>query len=133
VKWSENYATGVARIDAQHQMLFRMSEDFRLALDEGGGEGVFHLFLEGLELYALAHFRFEEGCMERCHCPAAEANKSAHVAFEETIRRFRERSRRGFDGAEARELTAVIDSWLANHIARIDVQLREWAEPELPE
>jgi hypothetical protein len=39
--WSDAYATGIARLDEQHQRLFQMVEDFQAALDEGWGERVY--------------------------------------------------------------------------------------------
>jgi hemerythrin len=41
MKWSDEYSTGVERIDNQHKMLFRMSEDFRTSLDDGLGDRIY--------------------------------------------------------------------------------------------
>lgn len=125
MKWSEAFATGIPRIDEQHQMLFRMSEDYRIALDEGTGERVYSLFLRALKLYATSHFSYEEGCMDRCRCPAAQSNKEAHAGFIAFVKRFDERyDAEGFLPADAQSLTEALDRWLADHIGRIDIQLR---------
>jgi hemerythrin len=127
MKWSEDYATGVERIDEQHKMLFQMVEDFGTALDQGQGQRVYQSFLESLDLYARSHFRYEEGCMVKCHCPAAEGNKTAHDRFMAMLIRFTQRhASNGYDAGDARELTDTIDRWLADHICRIDVQLRDY-------
>jgi hemerythrin len=52
VKWSAQYVTGVTALDEQHKMLFKMSEDYREALDQGHGERVFGLLLASLDQYA---------------------------------------------------------------------------------
>ena len=120
------FATGVERIDRQHKMLFKMAEDYRLALDEGQGERVYRAFLDSLDLYARSHFRFEEGCMEQCHCPAAQSNRDAHGRFVDVLAQFHQRyAAKGFDPADARGLTNTLDRWLADHIGRIDVQLKD--------
>src|ERR1044071_8082197 len=105
MKWAERHATGIPEIDDQHKMLFRMTEDFRAALDEGKGEGVYGSLLQSLDLYVRTHFHYEEGCMERYGCPAAAGNRNAHVKFVETLLGFRTRyASHGFDRSESREL-----------------------------
>ena len=126
MKWSDAYATGVHRIDEQHKMLFKMAEDFGAALSDGAGERVYDSFLNSLSLYASSHFRFEEGCMDTCRCPAAGVNREAHARFIEFAAQFRERhDTSGFDAAEARHLAESIESWLTDHICKIDVQLKD--------
>jgi hemerythrin-like metal-binding protein len=129
VKWSERFATGIQRLDEQHQMLFKMSEDYRAALDEKRGERLYGLLLESLSAYAVAHFGMEQQCMYRYQCPAAEANGTAHLQFLEVLGWFRRRyTENGFDNVEAQRLLEFVDEWLANHIGRIDVQLKPCVE-----
>lgn len=126
MKWSERFATGIERIDAQHKMLFKMTEDYLAALDLGAGGRVYGVLLQSLDVYARGHFGFEEGCMDRCRCPAAQANRADHVRFMEVLAGFQERyAQRGFDEVEARELIDTLDQWLENHIGSIDIQLKK--------
>lgn len=125
LKWSVAYATGIERIDDQHKMLFKMSEDFRTTLNEGRGERVYGKLLEMLGAYARAHFGFEEECMERYRCPAAQQNRLAHKKFVEAIGVFQKSyAASGFDRADAQRVVEFIDAWLSDHICRIDVQLK---------
>jgi hemerythrin len=127
MQWSDAYATGVERIDRQHKMLFRMSEDFRISLDEGGGERVYGAMLNNLGAYARGHFGAEEQCMDQCHCPVADQNREAHATFIESLGQFQQRyALSGFSRADARRLVDFVDSWLAHHIARIDVQIKNY-------
>ena len=129
MKWAERHATGIRQLDDQHKMLFRMAEDFRAALDEGKGEGAYENLLQSLDLYVRTHFRYEEGCMERYACPAAEVNQKAHRKFEETLSGFQKRyASRGFDSTDGRELVDTLDSWLDGHIGRLDSQLKKLVE-----
>jgi hemerythrin len=106
-----------------------MTEDFRAALDEGKGEGVYAELLHSLDLYVRSHFRYEEGCMEKYACPAAEGNHNAHVKFVETLSGFQERyASHGFDRSDSRELVDTLDVWLDKHIGRMDTQLRKSVE-----
>jgi hemerythrin len=132
VKWSDDFATGIASIDEQHRMLFGMAEDYRSALDEGHGERVYDMLLDSLDAYARAHFSTEEACMIKHGCPAAAANAAAHEQFVVVLSGFQERYRRdGFDRAEARDLVDTLDRWLSNHIARIDLRIKPYV-PSLP-
>jgi hemerythrin len=129
VKWSERYATGIQQLDEQHKMLFRMSEDYRASLDEQRGERLFSLMLDSLTAYATAHFGMEQNCMFRYQCPAAQANGEAHLQFIEVLGWFRRRhAENGFKAEEAQRLVEFVDEWLANHIGRIDVQLKPCVE-----
>ena len=77
MKWSEEYATGIDRIDEDHKMIFKMSEDFRAALDEGLGGDVYSVMLDNLSLYCRGHFGFEERCMNEYRCPVAQKNQQS--------------------------------------------------------
>ncbi len=127
MKWSEAYATGIARIDEQHKMIFRMAEDFRSALDEGGGEHVYRGLLQALNLYVRTHFGFEEKCMARYHCPVAQQNKDAHARFIGMLTGFQQQyTDAGFRSTDARNLVDSIDLWLADHICSTDVRLKPY-------
>jgi hemerythrin len=126
MEWAERHATGIPEVDVQHKMLFRMTDDFRTALNEGKGEGVYEGLLQSLDLYVRTHFRYEEGCMEKYACPAAEGNRNAHLKFVETLSGFQVRyASRGFDRSDSRQLVDTLDHWLDNHIGRLDVQLKK--------
>ena len=129
MKWSDDYATGNEQIDDQHKTIFKMAEDFREALNEGSGERVYDGMLQSLDLYVRTHFGFEEKCMDMYACPVAAGNKKAHDRFVEVLSRFQKRyAASGFDRADARDLVDTVDRWLAEHICRIDVRLKEYVE-----
>lgn len=131
MKWDEAYATGIPQIDEQHKKLFNISDDYRIALDEGKGESTYGILLEFLHGYARAHFGFEERCMVEYHCPAAEKNRAAHARFTETLAEFRERyAERKYRVQDAVELVDTLDRWLSGHIMRIDMALKEYAGKE---
>ena len=127
MEWSERFETGVQRIDDQHRMLFKMTGDFRAALDEGKGKAVYDILLESLDLYARGHFAFEEDCMFRHQCPAAQRNQTAHRRFIAIVADYQAKyDVSGFSRLDARSLLDTLDEWLSNHICRIDVQLKDY-------
>lgn len=130
MEWRDDYATGVPQVDEQHKMLFRMAEVYRDALNDGQGASTYEELLRSLDLYARAHFGFEEGCMARHHCPAAKRNLAAHDDFVKTLARFKaDYERDGFLPGSAHDLVNTIDLWLAEHICGIDAQLRRYVAP----
>jgi hemerythrin-like metal-binding protein len=125
MKWLDEYSTGAKSIDDQHKTLFKMVADFRASLDEGLGGRVYGDLLNSLDIYARSHFGYEEGMMEQYHCPASEANKVAHARFADLLTGFQERyAKSGFVREDALALVDMLDRWLANHISRLDVQLK---------
>ncbi len=128
MKWTEAYATGVPHLDTQHKLLFQMTSDFLLALDEGRGQGVYGPFLESLDLYAKMHFSTEEECMLRYNCPAARGNAAAHQRFLGIIGELRRHfGERGYRREDAQDAVALLEEWLVRHIGGIDTQLRPLA------
>jgi hemerythrin len=126
MKWIEEYATGVERIDEQHKFIFKTTDDYRLALDTGKGEKSFTLMLNFLLPYCRGHFGFEENCMEKYHCPVAAQNQAAHAHFKVVLDEFqRLYDKNGYQEHDARALLDTVEQWLVGHIGRIDVHLRE--------
>ncbi len=130
MQWSDEYATGIKRIDDQHKLLFLMTADFAAALDQGQGKRVYGGLLQSLSLYVQTHFSIEEGCMARFHCPVASLNQEAHTKFLAVLAEFQQQfTAHDFRLEDARRLVATLNDWLVNHICQIDVKLR----PFVPE
>ncbi|HZI89611.1 MAG TPA: hemerythrin family protein [Candidatus Polarisedimenticolia bacterium] len=129
MEWTEKYATGIPQLDDQHRTLFRMTSDFRLALDEGKGDRVYGNLLQSLDLYARSHFRFEEGCMVKYACPALDSNRAAHRNFVDALSRYQKKfSTSGFTPTDGRDLVDHLDTWLDTHIGNLDTQLQKAVE-----
>lgn len=126
MKWSQSYATGVHSVDEQHRMIFRAVGDFREAIDNAQGARSYGVFLEFLHQYVKAHFAHEEKCMKERRCAIAEANAAAHRAFSADFEDFRRRyDAEGFQRTTAQALLDKIETWLTEHICKIDIRLKE--------
>jgi hemerythrin len=67
--------------------------------------------------------------MHQCQCPAAQDNVVAHRGFIEMLAGFHARHAvNGFDRQDAQRLVDFLDRWLADHIGRIDVQIKPYAK-----
>ncbi len=129
MQWSDACATGIPRIDEQHRLIFETADEYRMVLDGGQGARSYERLLELLERYIHAHLGFEERCMEEYKSPAAAANREAHRRFDAVIAGLRRLyGASGFRAQDACDLLDNLDAWFAQHIARIDVQLRGYVE-----
>lgn len=126
MKWEPRFATGDAKIDDQHKMLFTASEQFRHTLEAGEGKKTYDLFLDFLTGYCEMHFAAEENCMFMHKCPVATQNKHEHGLFLRLVDKENTRFRdEGFDATLATKLLDTLDHWLESHICRIDTRLSE--------
>jgi len=129
IVWDANtMSTGISMIDAQHKMLFEKFNEFsatfsispEAASREAAGE-----LLDFLQFYANWHFGREENCMNQYKCPAAADNKKAHTEFLKTFSQFYEEWQTGnMTPKLINETYLSLESWLVNHVARVDTQLR---------
>ncbi len=126
-EWDEEtMGTGVPEIDAQHQELIKRLRGLLAAMRAGRSESELGSVLDFLGEYAAWHFGQEEACMDRHHCRAAAANRSAHrhfvAVFEELAARVKaEGPKMSLTIRAERELA----DWVRHHIVRIDSQLKE--------
>ncbi len=126
MKWKEEYATGIRTIDDQHKMLFKMVNDYNLAIDEGGGVRTYSVLLEFLDGYCRSHFNFEERCMEERRCPAAQQNKDEHDTLLAAISEYQQCYKaNGYSDTDACKLVMTMNGWLKEHICGVDIHLRD--------
>ncbi len=128
IVWSEEFATGMPKIDDQHRKLFDMLNQLESQRRSGDSAGKMMEIVKGLARYAQEHFSYEEGCMEKCKCAVGSVNKLAHQRFlrmvESTLKEFESTPppRDFFD-----KLHREVEDWIRSHICKIDVQLRKHA------
>ncbi len=120
LQWDKSVEVGEAKIDAQHQELYRMINrlgEVIMQRDEMELDSV----LVALERYVNEHFSYEESCFERWGCPMAARNKEAHERFKSTFASLKERLRdEGQRWQAALELHRTLANWLPNHILGVD-------------
>ncbi|MBL8056701.1 MAG: bacteriohemerythrin [Anaerolineales bacterium] len=124
-EWSEALATGDAKVDQQHQELFRQINALLQAMAQGRGRAEVEPILDFLSAYVDQHFTWEESCMEKHRCPMAAVNQQAHGRFVTKFQALRDRFNR--EGPSADLLLAVkeeLGDWLVNHIRKIDTSLK---------
>jgi len=136
LQWDEQqYGTGFPHLDEQHRELFDglnsltlFLENSSVADDAESQEKVIEM-LYFLGEYAMKHFRDEEEVFAQCSHPRAAENQEAHRAFFEKFLEYNDKLVKGtFSRDLLLQLHTFLHSWLLNHIVKIDITLREYAE-----
>lgn len=127
LEWNPDYETGVPAIDTQHRVLFDTINRIEMLLNKVDiDRGEADYLLEFLEQYAAQHFKSEETCMARYHCPAHGKNKMEHEQFLNVVRYCRTEYAATTPKRELLErLHATVVWWINNHILKVDIQLRD--------
>ena len=126
ITWEEKYSTGVDELDKQHKNLFQYANDLEDCVNNDilSKETTDRMLLF-LDQYIKVHFSREETCMYKYLCPVATKNKEAHQRF---IREFKatEAKVKGEKnyGKSLKELHCFLETWLIEHICKIDTQLK---------
>ena len=128
IAWDDSMQTGVPKVDEQHQELIKAINALADAMRNGQGKDEIGKILTFAGQYAQEHFRFEEGCFEEYHCPAAMKNKQEHAQFIETFtRRMTEFDEKGANFQFVMKIYRELSDWLLQHILKVDLQLRAYA------
>ncbi len=130
LRWDESMRTGDDTADAQHRELIRQVNLLMAAMSRSEAASQLEPLLKFLADYVVRHFKHEESCMEKFHCPATEINKAAHAEFLKKFASFREQLATHSQGESliASQLLHELSDWLVNHIRRVDSQLLPYAK-----
>jgi len=122
--WKEEYAVGVAEIDAQHrELLSRMGQLAQAILAEDGAAA--RQALGFLADYALSHFKTEEALMRQHPYPFVDEHIRQHLTYTDNFARLRT----AIESAKyhplylAFRVQLLLVDWLVNHTAQTDRHL----------
>ena len=123
--WKEEYSSGEEQVDKQHKVLFGYLEKLEKNMESGVTERQLNSLLGNLGLYTRSHFCYEEICMRKLQCPVSEKNKEQHAklldAYVHYLHRFEVE---GISDDLVQKLHDFLQSWLVNHILKIDTHLK---------
>lgn len=122
VRWEEKYRVGNEQIDQEHQYLFQLINEFHDAYAEKRDRAILLNLLNRLVDYAERHFTNEEALMLAAGYPASDEHRAHHETLFEQIFSLNARfSDRAYN--PARDATAFLKGWLADHILQEDLTL----------
>jgi hemerythrin-like metal-binding protein len=121
-QWYDRYNVGHGEIDADHQYLFRLINEFHSALTSGQAAEMISTTLESLLAYTRFHFSREESYMLGRTYDGYRAHKQLHDKLIADLEALRARFQNG-DAMVGIELSTFLTDWLINHIMRNDTKL----------
>ncbi len=121
IAWSEKYATGVARIDAQHWLLFDKVNLFHDAMKQRQGREKICEVLDFLAAYVHEHFSAEESLLQTHRYPGYLGHRHAHEALTKKVNQLIVGYKSG-DAALTLEASQMLVDWIGQHIETHDLQ-----------
>jgi len=115
VQWDETLSVGNGEIDGDHQALFELLEQLRIAAREGQPEKVRLGILSELVRRTQAHFALEEGIMVRIDYPETQAHCAEHRKLMAQVRELQDKVAQG-DLSLSLSVFQFLYGWLARHI-----------------
>lgn len=123
--WNNALKTGIPQIDQEHQQLIEQMNLLYEAIRLNQGMAEIKNIMAFLNSYVYKHFGNEENCMHRYKCPVAAENKAAHAQFISALNQInQELLAKGPSTDLAIAVNKNLLEWFANHIQKIDMQLK---------
>lgn len=119
VHWSEELATGIERIDAQHRELYAQVSALHDAMRANQLDRVPGI-LEFLQGYALDHFALEEREMAAASYPGLPEHQRLHRSFVEDFLGHKASLSAGVTVSGVVDLSQWLTDWLRDHVRRVD-------------
>ena len=117
--WRNDYNTGNALIDSQHQRLFDTVNRLYDAMQEGHGQDILSEILDEMAAYTKEHFRDEEDLMLKHNYPHYEDHKLKHQSLIQELNVLRHK----FHTPDlTKEVSRFLTGWLIHHIKDEDKQ-----------
>lgn len=125
LSWSNQYLIGNDLIDAEHEELFRLINDFHSRwLDAHNRQDIAKVFNQ-LVVYAEMHFQHEEKIMEDAGYPKLAEHQQIHETMIETIFQLQKSYEEANLHLEMNTMKFV-KSWLVGHILENDYVFRDF-------
>jgi hemerythrin-like metal-binding protein len=124
--WDSSLATGIERIDRQHQVLMASIRDFQQAVQEGSGHEALAGMVSQMSRYAEDHFTLEEAYLAHLKYPHLPAHREEHARLRARVLYLQQRLAGG-GPAKVQELAAQLCKYFRDHILKEDAAYVEFA------
>lgn len=131
--WSEKLSVGNARIDQQHQELFRRFDQLLNACNQRRGKDEITPVLEFLNQYVQTHFQDEERQMAGHGYPEFEQHQAEHRYFSGELKKLSAQLQQSGPSTELVITTnQTLLAWIVKHIQNVDVRLGAFLKDKSP-
>lgn len=125
LSWSDQYLIGNDTIDAEHEELFRILNDFHTRWVDAHNRQDIARILNQLIVYAQMHFQHEEKIMAEASFPKLAEHQQIHEAMIDTIFALHKSYEEGSLHLEM-DTMKFVKSWLVGHILDNDYIFRDF-------
>jgi len=123
--WTDEYATHVFEIDAQHQTLFKMVNELEDAMRTGKGKLSLGKLLKDLVYYTKSHFDAEERFMQEHAYPGYEEHADKHKKMALKVADIHSKFDSGVTHISI-DVMKFLQIWLTEHILKTDIRFVEF-------
>lgn len=133
--WKEKYRIGVAKIDEQHEELFRRVSDFVVSLRQPGQWGSklpkVKETMEFMQGYVIIHFDDEEAYQEEIQYPDKEQHRQIHENFKAEVGEFAKKfEEQNYPEDLVQQFAGKLMAWLINHVAVSDQKIADFVKSQ---
>lgn len=121
VEWSHDLEVGSNEMDAQHQRLVAIINQYHDAVEKKAPRAELITIFGKVAEYAVYHFRDEEALMEQHKFPALARHRAIHRQLVDRVTEMMAALKQGKPGIE-QEIKYFLKTWLTAHIKGIDRQ-----------
>ena len=114
--WKDEYLTGNAQIDREHQTLFEMFNALHVELHTTARHDVLKSMLIDINSHTVEHFQNEEALMQSHDYPGYDRHKHVHDNLLKKVSKLIMQFERQADFIPNDHLTEFLHEWLAHHI-----------------
>ena len=119
--WSDMFSVGFSEIDAQHQRLFSIGNNFHGEHSRGATRGTMEKIFGELIEYTRYHFDDEERILKKCGYPELPKHHLNHEKLVRLVQGYQKQLQAGTPGVEG-QCMEFIKMWLNAHILGSDKQ-----------
>lgn len=127
--WSDRFALGVAVMDQQHQVLFRLIDELAQAMLDETPDAALQPIFDRLHEYTLTHFATEEKLMAKYGYPADRDHHANHRALEASLAELVERAAQG-EPLVSLQTMNFLRQWLYEHIDGVDRRFADFLKSQ---
>lgn len=120
--WRDEYCTGDARIDREHQLLFDMVNALHQAIEGAADPLQMQNLLSTMAAHTVEHFQHEEALMQDHDYPGYGRHKQVHDNLVAKVTHLLAQFQQN-QTILGSELTAFLTEWLAHHIQGEDQKM----------